>query len=87
MPPEPRAHHHDIAQVFVEQHLGDFGGMRLGGDAGADLVLALGTAVQGRGIDRVPGSTQPGRHALPYPAALIGPVDQYECRHVVNSPR
>jgi hypothetical protein len=33
-------------QVLVKKHLGNFGGMRLGRDAGADLVLALGAAIQ-----------------------------------------
>src|SRR5882724_7762890 len=60
--------------------------MRLGGDAAANLMLALGAAVQARGIDRVSRSVQPGRHALPYPAALIGPVDQNECRHGFSPP-
>ena len=40
-----RANHDHIAQVFVKQHLGDFGGVRLGGDASTNLMLALGTAV------------------------------------------
>jgi hypothetical protein len=44
-----------ILQILVKQHVGDFGCGRLGGDAGADLMLALGAAVQARGVDGVPG--------------------------------
>ena len=76
-----------MVQVLVEQNLGDLGGVRLGGDAGADLMLALGAAVLGRGIDRVPGGAQSARHTLPDPTALIGAVDQNEVRHRVNSLR
>jgi len=47
-------------------------------------VLALGAAVQRRGIDRMPGTAQPARHALPDPAALIGTVDQARTYKIVS---
>jgi hypothetical protein len=76
MPPElVPTDHHDVVQVLVKQHVGDFGSVRLGGDAGADLMLALGAAIQARGVDRVPGPAQARRHTLPDPTTLIGTVD------------
>jgi len=79
------AGHHDVVQILVDQEIGDFGGLGLGGDAGAQLMLALGAAVQRRGIDRMPGGAQPVGHALPNPAALVRAMDQNECRHCVIS--
>ena len=62
MPPELVPTSTTSLQVLVEQQLGDLVGMGLGGDAGAHLVLALGAAVEARGIDRVPRRAQPVRY-------------------------
>jgi hypothetical protein len=37
---------HDFAQIFIEDQLGDLDGMRFDGDAGPQLMPALGATVQ-----------------------------------------
>src|SRR6202521_2977533 len=75
------ADQHDILQVLVEQQLRHLVGLRFGCDTRTHLALALAATVEARGVDLMPRGAQPVRYRLPDPAALIGAVHQYVCRH------
>ncbi|MGH7055283.1 MAG: hypothetical protein ACREFA_15900 [Stellaceae bacterium] len=64
---------------------GDLGRLAFGGDPGAQLVAALGAAVEARSMDPMPGGGEPGHDRLPDPTALIGAVKQDKIRHSLPS--
>jgi hypothetical protein len=75
------ADHDRLVDVFIEQEVGNLVGMGLGGDAGPQLVAALGAALERGRIDHVAGLAQDLGGGLPDPAALIGAVYQYDGGH------
>ena len=75
------ADQHDVLQIVEEQQAGNFVGVRLGGDAGADLALALGAAVEAGRQHAMALRAQALGDRFPDPAALVGAVQQYEIRH------
>ena len=77
----------DVVEVFHLDKFGDFRAMGFGVDAGTHCVRPVSTAIERGGIDAMTLRFQALPHRSPDPAALIGAMQQYECRHRSVSPR
>jgi len=79
------AHQHRIAQIMEMEIFSYFLAMAFGINAGAHLMAPFSTAIQGWCMHVMACGAEPFGDKTPNPAALIGPVDQNNARHVVPS--
>jgi hypothetical protein len=67
---------------MVVQVFSDFLAMAFGINARAHLMAAFGAAIQRWRMHIMPGGAEPFGDKAPNPAALIGPVNENNARHV-----